>query len=178
MNVVLIGYRGTGKTTVARLLADRLGLTAVDADDLIERAAGCTIREIFERGGEVEFRRIEESVLAETAHSDGIVLAAGGGAVLRETNRTVLRGLGSVVWLTADVETILARTQGDEITAARRPNLTVTGGREEVERLLIEREPLYRACGDFVIDTTGQSPREVADQIERHLRESDDLRIA
>ena len=170
MNVVLIGYRGTGKTTVARLLATRLGLTAIDADDLIEAAAGCTIREIFDSGGEARFRDLEQRVLSELVGSQGIVLAAGGGAVLREVNRRILSTLGNVVWLTADVETILARTRGDQSTASRRPNLTVAGWRDEVARLLAEREPLYRGCADEIVETSGRSPDEVADKIEQHLQ--------
>lgn len=177
MNVVLIGYRGTGKTTVARLLADRLGSTAIDADDRIEESAGCTIREIFERDGEARFREIEEEVLLQLSGSVGIVLAIGGGAVLRETNRKVLSRLGNVVWLTAEVDTVLERTRGDRTTASRRPNLTAAGGREEVECLLAEREPLYRACADFVVDTSGQTPQEVADRIEGLLRTIVDRRL-
>lgn len=165
MNLVLIGYRGTGKSTVARLLAERTGLAAVDADAEIERTAGRTVRDIFARDGEETFRAIESRVLAELSDRDGIVLAAGGGIVLREENRRVLAEMGQVVWLKADVDTILARVAGDPTTAARRPNLTAAGGREEVGELLARREPLYRGCADLTIDTTDRSPQQVAELI-------------
>jgi shikimate kinase len=165
MNLVLIGYRGSGKTVVASELAQRTGAAVVDADEEIERAAGRTIREIFARDGEEAFRDIESRVLAGLVGRNGIVLAAGGGAVLREGNRRLLKQLGTVIWLQADVDTILSRVTADPTTMDRRPNLTAAGGRREVSELLAYREPLYRECADVVIDTIGRSLEQVADAI-------------
>ncbi len=157
----LIGYRGTGKTTVARLAAVRLGWDWCDADEVIEEQAGKTIRAIFAEEGEAGFRDREAAVLAELCRRDRHVIATGGGVVLRPENRARLREAGRVVWLTADAETLWQRMLADPETAERRPPLTV-GGLAEVEELLRRREPWYRACADEVVDTVGRGPEEVA----------------
>jgi shikimate kinase len=162
---VLIGYRGTGKTTVGRLLAARLGWAFVDADDEIEAAAGCSIAEIFAREGEPGFREREARVVAELAQREKHVISLGGGAVLREETRSVIRSAGEVVWLTASPETIYSRISGDTSTSARRPNLTVRGGLAEIEEVLAMRRPFYEACAMRTIDTEGRSPEEIAASI-------------
>jgi shikimate kinase len=165
MNVVLIGYRGTGKTTVAQQLALRLGWDWVDADVEIELRAGKSIAAIFADDGEPTFRELESHVLAATIGRPQIVLAAGGGVVLREDNRRLLRTAGKVVWLTADVATILARVAADQTTAIRRPQLTTAGGEAEVRQLLARRTPLYRELADLEIDTEGRTPAEIVEEI-------------
>jgi shikimate kinase len=165
MNVVLIGYRGTGKTTVAQQLALRLGWDWVDADVEIELQAGKSIVAIFADDGEQAFRDLESQVLATTIGRERIVLAAGGGIVLRDENRRLLRTAGKVVWLTADVATILARVAGDQTTAGRRPQLTTAGGEAEVRQLLARRTPLYRELADLEIDTDGRTPAEIVEEI-------------
>jgi shikimate kinase len=169
MNVVLIGYRGTGKTTVAQQLALRLGWDWVDADVEIELRAGKSIAAIFADEGEPAFRDLESQVLAATIGRERIVLAAGGGVVLREENRRLLRTAGKVVWLTADVATILARVAADRTTAVRRPQLTTAGGEAEVRQLLAQRTPLYRQVADMEIDTEGRSPAEIVEEIARKM---------
>jgi 3-dehydroquinate dehydratase/shikimate dehydrogenase len=156
-SIALIGYRGTGKTTVARALASRLGWSCIDADEELERRAGCTIAEMFATQGEPAFRDLESAVLADLVERQRVVISTGGGVVLREENRKRLGQAGLVVWLRARVATILARTQTDPTTAARRPNLTTRGGASEVQQLLTEREPWYGACADLALDTDQQS---------------------
>src|SRR5262245_31375942 len=124
MNLLLIGYRGTGKSTVAHLLAERLGWRSVDSDERIEELAGCSIADIFASQGEGAFRDLESQVVAELAAGDQTVLSLGGGAVLRPENRATLAAAGPMVWLTASPETLWGRIQADPETAARRPNLT------------------------------------------------------
>lgn len=165
MNLVLIGYRGTGKSTVAQQLGLRLGWDWVDADVELEFRAGKSIATIFAEQGETAFRDLETQVIADLSHRDRIVLAAGGGAILRPENRRALRSAGKVVWLTATVETILGRVQGDQTTAGRRPNLTTQGGEAEVRHLLAVREPLYRATADICVATDDRSPTEIAEEI-------------
>jgi shikimate kinase len=162
--VWLIGYRGTGKTTVGRLLADRLGWGWVDCDVELERRAGRTIRQIFAAEGEAGFRLREAELLEELCGVAGHVVATGGGVVLDPRNRERLRQAGRVVWLTADAATVWQRLQGDAATAERRPTLTV-GGLAEVEELLRAREPLYRECAHTVVATAGRSPEEVVAEI-------------
>jgi shikimate kinase len=166
--VFLVGYRGTGKSTVARLLARHLGWDWVDADDVIERRAGMTIRRIFEAEGEAGFRRRESAVLEELCGLRRHVIATGGGVVLSDANRARLRAAGRVVWLTADVPTIRQRLEEDRSTGERRPVLTV-GGAAEIAELLRAREPLYRAVADLTLDTTGRAPEEIAGAIHRSL---------
>jgi shikimate kinase len=160
----LIGYRCTGKSTVGRLLAGRLGRPFLDTDDLVEARAGCSIAELFARSGEAAFRDLEEAALADACYPPGGVVATGGGVVLREANRRRLRESGFVAWLTADAETISARLAGDPASAGRRPALTV-GGRAEVEALARQRELLYRECAHLAVETAGQSPEAVASAI-------------
>lgn len=162
--IFLVGYRGTGKSTVGRLLAGRLGWAFADADDAIE-AAGKSIKEIFAEAGEPAFRDLESAALAELCTRRGCVIATGGGAVLRESNRLLLKANGPVVWLTAAPETVLERLRTDPTTGARRPNLTAAGGEAEVRALLAAREPLYRAVADFAVATDTLSPEEVANAI-------------
>jgi len=170
MNVILIGYRGTGKTTVARLLAARLGWPCVDSDAEIEREAGATIAEIFSREGEAGFRQREAAVVARLLQTDHSILSLGGGAILNEETRSRLPQAGHVVWLAASAETIHARLSADPATTATRPNLTSEGGLKEIRDLLQQREALYRQCAELMIDTESKTPTAIADDIVQLLR--------
>jgi len=167
--IFLIGYRGTGKTSVARELAAQLGYHWVDADDLIEQLTGKTIAAIFAEEGEAGFREWEARVVSAVGRKQRTVVALGGGAVLREDNRQVICAAGPVAWLTASVDTILERTTADSSTASRRPNLTTAGGRAEIETLLAIRTPLYRQCATLVVDTERKTSAEVAEEIAANL---------
>ncbi|MDY3557928.1 shikimate kinase [Gemmata sp. JC673] len=163
--IVLVGYRGTGKSTVGRLLAERLGWTFFDTDDHVEAAAGKSIREIFATDGEFTFRERESESLAQLCKRISCVIATGGGAVLRESNRELLKNSGFVAWLTARPETVLARLQSDPTTGERRPNLTAAGGEEEVRALIAFREPLYRAVASCEVATDALTPEALTDAI-------------
>jgi shikimate kinase len=149
---------------VARLLAERLAWDWLDADAVLEARHGRSIRRIFAEEGEAGFRAYEEVLLAELCELRRHVIATGGGVVLREANRERLRQTGRVVWLTADPATLWQRLHDDPCTPERRPTLTV-GGQAEIEELLQQREPLYRACADWTVSTVARSPAEVADVI-------------
>jgi shikimate kinase len=159
--IILIGYRGTGKTTVAELLARRLGWAWVDADALLEARAGHTIRELFECETQAGFRARESALLEELCALEMHVLASGGGVVLDPRNRERLKRSGRIIWLTADPETIHGRLLADASTESRRPPLT-TGDFAEIRELLAQRDPLYRACADLTIDTSQRTPDEVS----------------
>jgi shikimate kinase len=162
--IFLIGARGTGKSTVGRVLAARLGWSFVDADEAIETAAGRSIAAIFQTEGEAGFRDRESAIVDELSLRDQHVVATGGGVVLRPANREKLKS-GFVVWLTSSPETAFARVQADPGTALRRPNLTTAGGLEEMRQMMAEREPFYRECSDFTIDSESLSPDDAADAI-------------
>jgi len=163
--LALIGYRGTGKTTVAQLLAERLNYDWIDADVEVERRAGKSIATIFETSGEETFRDLETEVVADLCQRELTVLALGGGAILRETNQKYLAQCQQIVWLKASAETIAQRLSSDPTTADRRPNLTNRGGLHEIEQLLAVREPIYRACATLEVDTEDKDPAEIADEI-------------
>lgn len=165
MNLTLIGYRATGKTTLARLLAERLGWDWIDADVEIERVAEKTIAEIFAEDGEPVFRDIEARVIADLTGRSNLVIAAGGGAPLREESRKAMRQGGQVVWLQATPETIHARMTGDATTATRRPNLTDRGPLDEILHVVSVREPIYRESAHVEIDTEGKTPESLVNEI-------------
>ncbi|MEL0096771.1 MAG: shikimate kinase [Planctomycetaceae bacterium] len=168
-NIFLTGYRATGKSSVANLLAIALSKEVVDADVYLEQEAGMTIAEIFALEGEQGFRDRETAIVRELSARENTVIALGGGAVLREENREALRGRGITVWLTASPDVVYERMTTDPLTGQRRPNLTSTGGLQEIHDLLAQRTPLYQQVADFKVDTEGLSPEQVASEVVRQL---------
>lgn len=154
--IFLVGPMGAGKTTVGRLLASSLGFEFVDADHEIEARTGADIPWIFEVEGEQGFRRREIQVIEDLTRRDRIVLATGGGAVLNPENRLVLHSRGFVVYLSASIRHLLARTARDR----NRPLLQQGDPRGVLERILHEREPLYREVAHLVVDTDAGNVRE------------------
>lgn len=171
MSIVLIGYRGSGKTTVGRKLADQLWQTFVDVDDLITARAGKTIKDIFEQEGEPAFRDIESDIVREVSAQPEQVIGLGGGSLLREQNRNALRTAGhKLIYLRCDVEELHRRIHADAQTAATRPSLTnLGGGIEEIRKLLAEREPIYREMMHAELDVTHLTPEEAVVRLVRLL---------
>ena len=158
--VVLVGFMGSGKSSVGRELARRFGAPFVDVDERIESAAGSPIRDLFAREGEPAFREREKSALREALSVKGRVIATGGGAFSDEENRVLLRAYAPVVYLEAAVETLLGRLAGD----LGRPLLR-GGDREAVVRELLSRRiPGYRTA-DVTVRTDGRTVEEVAGQV-------------
>src|SRR5579864_7887031 len=170
----LIGYRGSGKTAVARLLAEKLGWQWLDADAVLEARFGRSIRAIFAEETEAGFREKETAVLADLCRLQHHVIATGGGIVKRPENRELMQKTGLVVWLTADAKTLWERIEADSTTSQRRPDLSC-GGLAEIEQLLEVRQPLYAACANLTVDTAGREPLEVVEEIlqKLNLRMSD-----
>lgn len=147
--ISLVGLPGVGKSTVGRHLARHLKRQFVDSDTVIEREIGCPIREFFEREGEERFRDIEQRVIGELVRRPQSVLATGGGAVLREANRKALRDATTVVYLRSTPEELFRRLRHD----THRPLLQVRDPQRKLRELFAARDPLYRRCAHYVIET-------------------------
>ena len=161
MNIVLIGMRGSGKTTIGKLLAKRLGKQFIEMDELIVQRLGQSIPEIVNRYGWQKFRDAEEEITREVARLDNVVNATGGGVVTREENIRELKQKGKLVWLKANTDTLLRRIGNDQ----SRPSLTGKSPREDMEAVLAERSPIYQRVADFIVDTEGKMPEEIAEAI-------------
>nr|WP_328804774.1 shikimate kinase AroK [Noviherbaspirillum galbum] len=148
-NIFLVGLMGAGKTTVGRALARKLDKTFIDSDHEIEARTGASIPLIFEIEGEASFRHRESDVIRDLTSRSGIILATGGGAVLKPENREYLKTRGTVIYLRASINSILARTSHDK----NRPLLQTPDPRAKLEQLSREREPLYLEVADLVIET-------------------------
>ncbi len=168
-NIFLIGPMGVGKTTIGRCLAELLHKQFVDLDHEIEKRTGAAIPLIFEIEGEDGFRRRESTLLVEVTARDGLVLATGGGVVLRPENRQRLRARGLVVYLSAPIETLLERTARDR----HRPLLQTPDRRQTLEAILRVREPLYRETAHVVVKSSSRAPSHVARDIITRLESVD-----
>ena len=157
MNVVLIGFRGSGKTTLGRLLAAKLKRPFYDVDQEVERRTGRTIREIVEAGGWEAFRNDEKDAIRDLCGLREAILAPGGGAVLDADNVRNLKRSGKLFWLKVNPRTAFSRICSDQSTKSRRPSLTPLDPYEEVVRLIRQREPFYRKAADVVVETDGNA---------------------
>jgi len=160
-NIVLIGFMGCGKTSVGRLVAQRLGFQFVDTDALIVERAGLPIAEIFSRQGEAAFRNMETAALRSLGILQRSVVSTGGGIVLREENRALLRDLGFVAWLTASEEILFERVSRTK----KRPLLHTADPRTTFHELLEQRRPLYEGAAQFTLDSSGLTHEAAADAV-------------
>jgi shikimate kinase len=154
MNIILIGYRAAGKTTVGKRLSDTLRKMFVDTDDLIEERQGVPISDIVKFHGWSHFRAIEKKVIREISGHDELVIAPGGGVILEPENVEALKRNGFVIWLKADLQAILKRMSKDPRTKTGRPSLTGKGTAEELNEVLTQREALYRKASEVQVDTS------------------------
>ena len=159
-NIVLVGFMGTGKTSVGKRLAERLEMPLIDTDDIIGEDSGLDIPDIFDRYGEAHFRDLESAAVRKAAKLANHVISTGGGVVLRESNLEILKRNGVVFCLTATPEEIWRRVGGE----THRPLLQAPNPLGKIEQLLIERRPFY-ARADHKIPTTGLSIEGVTDKI-------------
>lgn len=165
MHLYLVGYRGSGKTTLAKHLSELLSLPWCDSDVEVETSEGCSIREIFDKHGETGFRDREVAAIDRLSQRPSSVIALGGGAILRPKNRQTVVRTGRCVWLTAAPEELAKRIYADVSSAERRPALTNLGQLEEIRSLLARREPLYREVANLTIETDSAPLEEIARRI-------------
>lgn len=163
--VALVGLMGAGKSAIGKRLALRLGLPFVDADDEIERAAGCTIAEFFQKYGEQEFRAGERRVITRILYDPPRVLSTGGGAYMDPETRAVMREKAVTVWLRAELDVLFDRVK----RRTNRPLLRQGDPREILERLMQQRYPIY-AEADIVVDSTAQPADRTTEQVIEALR--------
>jgi shikimate kinase len=167
-NIVLTGFMGTGKTSVGRVLAYRLGLEFVDTDEEIEKATGKTVQDLFSRYGSIRFRSEESLVIKKLSAREGMVIATGGGAVLNPENVSALKKNGVVVLIRSSPEIIRKRVR----TGRNRPLLAGSSDlKQRIEDLMAEREEAYRAAADLEVLSGEESKEEVAGKIIRLLEE-------
>lgn len=169
MNIVLMGHRCTGKTSVGILLADMLRLPFYDTDEMIRRRTGRTVAEIVQAGGWPAFRAAEKDAVRELAGIDGGVIALGGGTPLDPENAGILKKKGFFVWLSADLATLVQRIEAGRGDDGLRPPLTNGETREETEGLLKERIPVYRSLTDLTIETGDWTARRIAERIRAEM---------
>ena len=169
MSVGLIGYRGSGKTTIGRRLADRLWQPFIDTDDLVVKKAGKSIKEIFEQEGEQRFRDLETEVVREVCTQPETVIAFGGGALDRDENREAIKQAGlRLVYFKCEPAELLKRIQNDPETAANRPALSNLGGSiEEIESVLARREPIWRNIAGAELEVTYLTPEDAVPYVVR-----------
>lgn len=166
-NLILVGPMGAGKSTIGRLLAKELHLPFKDSDKEIEVRTGADIPWIFDVEGEAGFREREQAVIADLCQEDGLVLATGGGAILRQANREALRAGGRVVYLHTSVEQQLERTARDR----NRPLLRTANPGQVLSDLMAIRDPLYREIADVIIETDQRPPRMVVQEVLSRLEQ-------
>jgi shikimate kinase len=167
-NIVLVGFMGSGKSSIGRLLARRLGFQFLDTDQLVVDRAGMEISEIFATVGEPAFRELETSVLISVSHLRRCVIATGGGAVLREQNRAIMRQIGFVVGLSASEDVIFDRVSRN----SKRPLLQTTNPRETMCQLLHSREEAYSQAAQFTLDTTDLTHAQALERIAVEARKA------
>ena len=161
MTLVFIGLMGSGKSTIGKLLASRLSLSFVDLDEMIVQQQGKSIPKIFEQDGEKVFRALESQALEEALNVQGSAIATGGGVILSEHNRELMKQAGRVIWLDASPEVLAVRITGD----SNRPLLHDVDPLDKMKVLTAERNPLYAAIADLRINTGAMNTKEAVDTI-------------
>lgn len=169
MNIVLIGYRCSGKTEVGKILARELEKDFLDTDELIEDNAGCSIETIISRDGWNHFREIEKSLIEEVSRRNNLIIATGGGVVMDEDNVKNLKKNAWIVWLNGESEVIRERMDKEQRSGKIRPSLTGEDSLEEIKQVMDVRIPLYEKAATLVVDTSTVTSAEVAALIIKNL---------
>jgi shikimate kinase len=169
-NIILLGYRCTGKTSVGRTVAEKLKVPFYDTDQMITDHLGKTIKAWVEEKGWASFREEEKKVIQGLFAQEPGVISLGGGAVLDPENRETIQQMGRIIWLKANIQTIMDRMKSDPQNQDKRPALSDKGWETEIEDLLIQRSPVYRQLANFYIDTEGKTVEEVTVEVLNQIR--------
>ena len=169
MNIILIGYRCSGKTAVGRILADKLGMSFADTDELIVEDAGESIEAIISTKSWDHFRNLERDLIERTSEKDNQVIATGGGIVINQENVKALKKNGWIVWLDAEPNVLKERMDKEHQSGIIRPSLTGVDPLAEIEGVMNTRRPMYQEAGDFMVNTTRLSVPEAAALIMENL---------
>jgi len=169
MNIVLIGYRCSGKTEVGKILARELEKDFLDTDELIEDNAGCSIEAIISRDGWNHFREIEKSLIEKVSRRNNLIIATGGGVVIDEDNVKNLKKNAWIVWLNGESEVLRERMDKEQRSGKIRPSLTGEDSLEEIKQVMDVRIPLYEKTANFVVDTSTVTSAEVAALIIKNI---------
>ena len=169
MNIVLIGYRCSGKTEVGKILARELEKDFLDTDELIEDNAGCSIETIIAKDGWNHFREIEKSLIEEVSRRNNLIIATGGGVVMDEDNVKNLKENAWIVWLDGKLEVLGERMNREQKSGKIRPSLTGVDPLEEIKQVLDVRIPFYKKAANFVVDTSNRTLEKVAASITNNL---------
>lgn len=170
MNIVLVGHRCSGKTTVGKILAHRMDRDFIDTDEMIEEIMGCPISSIVAEHGWGYFRGVEKRVIREISRGNNLVVATGGGVVLDVENVDNLKRNGSLIWLNGRSAAMRQRFKEQIGSGRSRPSLTGRDPMEEFDRVMEERKPLYENAANYVVDTSVLTPSEVAESIVKYLK--------
>jgi len=171
-HIILIGYRCTGKTSVGRRLADKLKVPFYDTDQIIIARLGKTIKKWVEEKGWGSFRQEEKTVIKKISSWEPGVISLGGGSVMDPQNRKILRIKGVIVWLSADIQTILGRMKSDPANKDNRPSLSEKDRETETREGLAQRTPVYRQLADLSIDTDRKNIEGIAEEICNHIQQT------
>jgi len=170
MNVVLIGYRATGKSTVGEILSTKLKIAFWDTDAMVEKSMAMQIKEIVALHGWDFFRAKEKETIKYLTQKEDSVIATGGGVVLDQENMNLLKQTGVIIWINAPVQDIIERLKKDAQSAAMRPQFTSGNVAQETVEMMKERLPLYEAAADYIVDTTNKNAKQVVEEICQYLR--------
>ena len=165
MSIILIGMRGSGKTTIGKMLAQQLGMEFIEMDQQVEKRAGMSIADFVKQNGWYAFRDEESDLIKKLRGKNNCVVSTGGGVVVRDENVRILKTIGTIIWLEADVDTLITRIGED----TNRPSLSGKPMKDDMEITYLQRQSHYKEAADYSISTEGKLPEDIVNEIKKYL---------